>query len=75
MRYQAVLGDAKSPNQSDVVPLYYTHPDILLFPPCTDNPTNKSQLNGIYESVRRALGEKKSLLTTKNLLLFPHLLF
>lgn len=70
MGYQAVLGDAQSSNPSDLVPLYYTHGQILLFPPCTDNP-NTSQLNGIHETVRRAFGEKKDLLTTKDWLLFP----
>ncbi len=70
MGYQAVLGEAQFYNHSDPVPLYYTYEQILLFPPCTDNP-NTSQLNGIHETVRRAFGEKKNLLTTKDWLLFP----
>ncbi|MEI6095047.1 MAG: hypothetical protein WCR08_06240, partial [Gammaproteobacteria bacterium] len=70
MGYEAVYSDAQSSNPSALVPLYYTHGQVLLFPPCTDNPNN-SQLNGVFESVRRAFGDKRDLLLTKDWLLFP----
>ena len=70
MGYEAVYSDAQSSNPSALVPLYYTHGQVLLFPPCTDNPNN-SQLNGVFESVRRAFGDKRDLLHTKDWLLFP----
>ncbi len=70
MGYEAVYSDAQSSNPSALVLLYYTYKKVLLFPPCTDNPNN-SQLNGVFESVRRAFGDKRNLLLTKDWLLFP----
>jgi|GEM_PF-4002232 len=71
MGYEAVYSDAQSSNPSARVPLYFTHGQVLLFPPCTDNPNNHSQFNGVFESVNRAFGERRELLHTKDWLLFP----
>ncbi len=71
MGYEAVYSDAQSSNPSARVPLYFTHGQVLLFPPCTDKPNNDSQLNGVFESVNRAFGDKRDLLLTKDWLLFP----
>jgi hypothetical protein len=71
MGYEAVYSDAQSSNLSARVLLYYTYKKVLLFPPCTDNPNNHSQFNGVFESVNRAFGERRELLHTKDWLLFP----
>ncbi len=71
MGYEAVYSDAQSSNPSALVLLYYTYKKVLLFPPCTDNPNNNSQLNGVFESVNRAFGDNRDLLLTKDWLLFP----
>lgn len=71
MGYQAVIrDDAQASDPSDLVPLYFTSEQILLFPPCTDNP-NASQLPSIEATLARAFGQQRELLNSKEWLLFP----
>lgn len=71
--YQPVMSDqAQAADAKDLLPLYYTSEQIILFPPITDNPNNsKNQLRGIQEIFTRAIEANPTLLTDKNLLLFP----
>lgn len=71
--YQTVVSDkAEAADAKDLLPLYYTFEQIVLFPPVTDNPNNsKNQLRGIQDIVTRVLDVYPNLLTDKNLLLFP----
>lgn len=71
MGYQAVIrGDAHASDPSNLVPLYFTSEQVLLLPPCTDNP-NESQLLGIEATLARAFGQQRELLNSKEWLLFP----
>lgn len=62
---------AFSNNPNEIVPVYYHHAQILLFPPSTDNPNNNLVLNGVAQNIDRACRLDQNLLATKDLIVFP----
>lgn len=73
MGYRAVrANNAKAYNAREMVPLYFTKEDIVLFPPSTDNQYGtKFFLKDIATNVKRACPTDHGLLEQSKLLLFP----
>ena len=71
--YQAVRGaDAVASTGNMQIPLYFTHAQMVVLPPSTDNPnSSRSGLNGIETNMTRAISGDKSPLLDKDLILFP----
>ncbi len=62
---------ALSNDSNEIMPLYYTHAQILLFPPSTDNPNNNLDLNGIAHNIDRVCRVNSKILTEKDFIVFP----
>lgn len=71
--YQAVMGaDAVASTSNMQIPLYFTHAQMVVLPPSTDNPNSSpSRLNGIETNMARAINSDNSPLLDKDLILFP----
>lgn len=64
--------NALASDANDLLPLYYTCEQAVIFPPVTDNPNNsKNGLRGVSEIVSRAIEAKNDLMQDKKFLLFP----
>lgn len=70
--YQAVMRDTGASAPDIQMPLYFTHAQMVVLPPSTDNPENsRSKLNGIEANMNRAISDGDARLLHKDLIFFP----